>query len=679
MSQDPNIGRNGQVPPLLATINSPADLKRLSPDELVTLCDEIRHYIIDVIGAVGGHFASSLGAVELSVALHHVYDTPRDKILWDVGHQAYVHKILTGRRDLLPTIRHYEGISGFLRRDESEYDVFGAGHASTAISASLGIAKARDLKKENFKVVAVVGDGGITGGLAYEGLNNAGVSGTDITVVLNDNRMSISPNVGAISRYLTESITDPFVNRLRGEIWKALGKAPFHERLQMAARRVDDALKSLIVPGMLFENLGFKYVGPIDGHNVTDVINVLKRAKEIKKPVLIHLITRKGAGHQDAEKDPVKWHGVKAPEKPVITAPASSIESFKPKVRPIPTYTEAFGETMVQLAMLDQRLIAITAAMATGTGLVKFSEQFPDRFFDVGIAEGHAVTFAAGMATEGLRPVCAIYSTFLQRAFDHLVHDVALQRLPVIFCLDRAGLAGEDGPTHHGNLDMAYLSTVQGMVVAAPKDGNELRDLLFTALAYNDGPFAIRYPKASAWKFESSEKYSPIPIGSWEVVQPGTDFSILAVGPMVKSALEVAERLTSQGISAEVINARFVKPLDNEMLERLAVSRRLVVTIEEGSRRGGFGQAVAEWMQARRAQAVVECIAIDDVIVPHGVRSILLDLVGLSTIRLEKRILNVLDSVGIRPTAPAVAVEPIEAVKPRVAIALPIASPRNEA
>jgi 1-deoxy-D-xylulose-5-phosphate synthase len=639
---------NGRVPELLATINSPADLKSLSAEKLQQLCDEIRHYIIDVIGQVGGHFASSLGAVELTVALHYVYNTPRDKIVWDVGHQAYVHKILTGRRDLLPTIRRYEGISGFLKRDESEYDVFGAGHASTAISAALGIAKARDLKHEDFDVVAVVGDGGITGGLAYEGLNNAGVSGTDLTVILNDNRMSISPNVGAISRYLAEIIIDPFLNKLRGEIWQALGKAPFHDRLQLMARRIDDSLKSLIVPGMFFENLGFKYVGPIDGHNVADVVAVLKRVREIKKPVLIHLITRKGQGHESAEKDPVGWHGVKAPEKALMTAPASSVEPIKPKERPVPTYTDVFGQVMIQLAQRDPRLVAITAAMTTGTGLVKFSEIFPNRFFDVGIAEGHAVTFAAGMATEGFRPVCAIYSTFLQRAFDHLVHDAALQHLPVIFCLDRAGLAGEDGPTHHGNLDLAYLSTVPGMVVAAPKDGNELRDLLFTALAYSEGPFAIRYPKSSSWRFEASESYTPIPIGTWESLRESGDVCVLAVGAMVKPALEVAERLEAQGVQLEVVNARYVKPLDEAMLERIASTYRQVVTIEEANRRGGFGQAIADWMQARRAQVQVECIAIEDCIVPHGARSLLLELTGLSVGRLEKRILSTLQIADCR-------------------------------
>jgi 1-deoxy-D-xylulose-5-phosphate synthase len=634
---------DNRPPGLLATVNSPADLKRFTLEELQQLCAEIRHYIIDVIGEVGGHFASSLGAVELTVALHHLYDAPRDKIIWDVGHQAYVHKILTGRRDLLPTIRRFEGISGFLRRDESDYDTFGAGHASTAISAALGVAIARDRLNQEFEVVAVVGDGGMTGGLAFEGLNNAGASGTDLTVILNDNRMSISPNVGALSRYLAEIITDPLLNRIRSDIWKALGKAPFHARLQSLARRVDESLKTFLAPGMFFEDLGFKYVGPIDGHNLADTLTILRRAKELKRPVLVHLITRKGCGHSSAEEDPVTWHGVKASPRTSTVSGPQVAASVPAPVSVAPSYTDVFGHVMLQLADRDERVVAITAAMATGTGLVPFAERFPERFFDVGIAEGHAVTFAAGLATAGFRPVCAIYSTFLQRAFDHLVHDVALQRLPVIFCLDRGGLAGEDGPTHHGNLDLAYLSCVPDMIVAAPMDGDELRNLLFSAVAYGDGPFAIRYPKDTSWRFDPEERYTLIPIGQWDMRRAGGDLCMLAVGAMVRTALDVAERLARTGIDAEVVNARFVKPLDEPMLDRIARSHRVVVTIEEGNRRGGFGQAVAQNLASRPEPVAVHGIAIDDCLVPHGARPILLDWAGLSAARIEKRIRTLME------------------------------------
>jgi 1-deoxy-D-xylulose-5-phosphate synthase len=620
-----------QIPQLLATIKSPADLRRIPEAELPQLCSEIREYLVSVIREVGGHFASSLGAVELTVALHYIYDTPQDRIVWDIGHQAYVHKMLTGRCDLLPTIRRYEGMSGFLQRKESEYDTFGAGHSSTAISAALGMAVARDRKGEDHEVVAIVGDGGMTGGLAYEGLNNAGATGTDITVILNDNRHSISPNVGAMSRYLAEIITDPRYNRLREDIWKALGKAPFHETLQSLAKRLDESLKTFVSPGMLFEDLGFKYVGPIDGNNVRDLLPILRKAKSFKKPLLIHVVTRKGCGYEPAEQDPVKWYSVKP------AAPKSPAASAR-RVSTPPAYTEVFGASMLQLAERDDRVMAVTAAMSIGTGLIPFAEKYPKRLFDVGIAEGHAVTFAAGLATEGFRPVCAIYSTFLQRAYDNLFHDVAIQQLPVIFCLDRAGVAGEDGPTHHGLGDLAYLCCIPELVVAAPKDGNELRDLMFTALAYEHGPFAIRYPKDNAWRYDPDERYHPIPIGQWERLSEGSELCILAVGTMVRTALDVAARLAADGISCEIINARFVKPLDDEALDRIASRHRLVVTLEEGVLRGGFGQAVTLALMRRRCDAIVEAMAVEDKFVPHGARAILLDWAGLSVARIEKRI-----------------------------------------
>lgn len=625
---------------MLTSINSAADLRKLQPEQLPALCEEIRQHLINVITEVGGHFASSLGAVELTVALHYLYDTPRDKLVWDIGHQSYIHKMLTGRRDQLRTIRQFNGISGFLRRDESPYDTFGAGHSATSISAALGMALARDLKGESHEVVAIIGDGGITGGLAFEGLNNAGASQTDITVILNDNRMSISKNVGALSRYLAEILTDPLYNRIKGEIWSAMGKAPFSNRLRAFSRRLEESLKNLLVAGMLFEDLGFKYIGPIDGHNLDDLLNILRRARQIRKPLLLHVVTQKGRGFQPAEEDPVKWYAIKGRAKPQSAGAG-------PKPKEAPPYLEVFGRTAVELAERDPRVVAVTAAMCIGTGLVPFSERFPKRFFDVSIAEGHAVTFSAGLAAEGFRPVCAIYSTFLQRAFDSVVHDVSLQDLPVIFAIDRAGLVGEDGPTHHGNLDLAYLSCIPDMVVTAPKDGNELRDLMYTALAYDRGPFAIRYPKAPCWNFDANAKFSPIPIGQWEILRPGSDACILAVGTMVQSALETAERLAAEGLQLQVVNARFVKPLDVTLLDQLTAQHRLLITMEEGNRRGGFGQAVSQFVQDEYGpRTLVRTIAIPDTLVPHGARSIILDWAGLSVSRMTESIRTMLASVA---------------------------------
>jgi 1-deoxy-D-xylulose-5-phosphate synthase len=618
---------------ILPTLSSPRDLKKLSVPELKDLCAEIRTYLVDVVTNVGGHLASSLGTVELTVALHYLYDAPRDKIVWDVGHQAYVHKMLTGRLELLKTIRRFEGISGFCKRDESEYDPFGAGHASTAISSAFGLSAARDLSGEDYKVVAVVGDGSLTGGLSYEGLNNAGASGSDFTVILNDNKMSISPNVGAISRYLADVITDPLYNRLKDDIWHSLGKIPrLTAPLRALGKRLDESLKSLLTPGMLFEDLGFKYVGPIDGHNLEDLTRILGKTRQLKEPVLLHVITQKGHGHQPAEKNPTKYHGVAPHNKP------------KSKPAKTPSYSDILGQTLERLARRDKRIVAITAAMAEGTGLADFRDKLPEQFFDVGIAEGHAVTFAAGMAAEGFRPVCAIYSTFLQRAFDHIIHDVALQNLPVVFCLDRAGIAGEDGPTHHGCLDLAYLSIIPRMVVAAPKDGDELADLLFTALAY-DGPFAIRFPKGGCLKWTNHKSFTPLQIGKWERLQAGDSAALLAVGSMVGTAVEVAERLAADKISLEIINARFVKPFDTEMLNTITNKHRCVFTLEEGCLTGGFGAAVLQYVErhcGRRPR--IHCLGLEDNFIPHGPRGLLLDRVGLSAPRIEK---TIRDTLGI--------------------------------
>jgi len=479
---------------LLPNIKSPADIRKFSPKELQQLADEIRFHTIDVVSEIGGHLASTLGVVELTVALHKVFNTPTDKIIWDVGHQAYAHKLLTGRFDAFPTIRQYGGLSGFLKRTESEYDVFGAGHASTSISAGVGIAESQKHTGKKFKVVSIIGDGAMTGGLAFEALNNGGHLRTPMLVVLNDNEMSISPNVGAINTYLTKIVTNPIYNRIRDEIWNISGKLPFGKRTARSMlHRIEESLKSLLVPGMLFEELGFRYFGPIDGYNIDELVPTLERIKNLKTPALLHILTKKGKGMEVAENDPIKYHGVK---------PNGSSNGKVSTTKNVPIFQDVFGLLVCEIARNRKDMVCITAAMREGTGLVPFAKEFPKRFYDVGIAEGHAVTFAAGLSTEGVRPIVAIYSTFLQRAYDHIIHDVAIQHLPVVFCLDRSGIAGEDGPTHHGTLDIAYLKCIQDLVLASPKDGNELRHLLYTALDYQGGPFAIRYPKSSSLQFD---------------------------------------------------------------------------------------------------------------------------------------------------------------------------------
>lgn len=616
----------------LPDINSPDDLKQLPTAELPIVCGEIREYIESVVNEVGGHFASSLGAVELTVALHYVFDTPTDKICWDVGHQAYVHKVLTGRREALRTIRQSDGISGFLKRSESPYDVFGAGHASTAISAALGMAEARSRLKQDHRVVAVVGDGGLTGGLAYEALNNAGHLQSDLLVILNDNKMSISPNVGALHHYLTHVITHPQYRRLKHEIWDWMGKVPaVSEHLREAARRLDEGVKSMFVPGGFFEDLGFKYFGPTDGHNVLELVELLGRLKEERRPILLHCLTQKGRGCDYAEMDPIKWHGITPPVKESKT-PGPTESPPPPRVpKPAPAYLSIVGEQLSLMARRDPKIVAITAAMAEGTGLTGFASSFPDRFYDVGIAEGHAVCFAAGLAAAGMRPVCAIYSTFLQRAYDQIVHDVALQHLPVVFLLDRAGLVGADGPTHHGALDLAYLSCVQGMVVAAPKNGTEFKNLLYTALAQDQFPFAIRYPKDVSLEYDPSERYQLLPLGTWETIKPGRDVAILAVGAMVPVAEKAAVLLAGDGLDAEVVNARYVKPLDTERLKDVAGRFDLVVTLEEGVKRGGFGESVAAFCQAQPAHPDrLIGLGMPDEFVSHGTRAKLLADSGLT-------------------------------------------------
>lgn len=619
---------------LLETINSPDDLKKLTVEELTILAQEIRDYIIKVIPDVGGHFASSLGVVELTIALHYIYNTPDDKLVWDVGHQGYVHKILTGRREALKQIRQYDGISGFLCRDESPYDVFGAGHASTAISSALGIAKARDLTNRKFRVVAVVGDGGITGGLAYEGLNNAGASGTDITVVLNDNNMSISRNVGAMSKYLVSVVTNPFYQRLRNKVWELTGHMPKSNTLRQLAHKIEESFKSLVIPGMLFDDMGFRYYGPIDGHNLKEVLIVLTNIRDLPGPQIVHFITRKGKGCEYAEKDPVAYHGVKGTKNHKSIAHDETIST------PLETtYTDVFGDAIVELAEQDKRICAVTAAMKEGTGLVSFAERFPERFFDVGIAEGHAITFSGGLATEGMRPVAAIYSTFLQRAFDHILHDISLQHLPVVFAIDRAGIVGEDGPTHHGCFDLSYLGCIPGIVISAPKDGTELRNLLYTGICFESAPFAVRYPRAAAPAVIPNAPFQKLPVGVWEILTTGTDVVILASGSMVYPALSAANNLKINGISAEVVNARFIKPIDKELIKNSIEHFEFIVTVEENSIIGGLGDAVTSYCteQNWNINRILK-IGLPDSFITHGPRSYLLEIIGLTSEAIAKRI-----------------------------------------
>jgi len=594
---------------ILNSIQSPKDLKNLDDRALKQLADEMREFVISSVSVTGGHLAPNLGAVELTIALHTVFDTPTDKIVWDVGHQAYIHKILTGRREQFHTLRQYGGISGFPKISESKYDTFGVGHASTAISAALGMATARDLNGKFHKVVAVVGDGALTGGLSFEGLNNAGASKRNIVVVLNDNRMSISPNVGALSKCLTQVITTPFYNRIKKDIWDLTGKLPRgSNKIRKTVHRIEEGLKAIIVPGSLFENLGFRYFGPVDGHNLSSLLRVFRQIKKMNGPILVHLITKKGKGYKFAEEDATKFHGLGSFCK----------ETGNTKGKKVLSYTEVFGKALVQIAEKDKRVVGITAAMADGTGMVPMAKRFPDRFFDVGIAEQHAVTFACGLALNGFKPVVAIYSTFLQRALDQVIHDTALQNIPVVFALDRGGLVGEDGPTHHGSFDLSYLRLVPNLVVMAPKDENEMRDMLWTAIQ-QDGPVAFRYPRGESLGLPPKTSFDTVPIGKAEIVQEGTDVAIIAIGDRVVPAVQVSERLKTQGMSTRVINARFVKPLDTTLLEETIRDFPVVLTLENNSIIGGLGGAVAELVAELDVEDVLfKRFGLPDRFVPHG-------------------------------------------------------------
>lgn len=609
---------------LLRTIDEPARLHHLTRRELRQLCAEIRETIIATVSRTGGHLAASLGAVELAVALHSVLDTPRDKLIWDVGHQAYAHKLLTGRRGVFHTLRRLGGISGFPRREESIYDAFGTGHSSTSISAALGYALARDRLGQDHHVVAVIGDGALTGGMAFEALNHAGHIGARLIVVLNDNEMSIARNVGALSQYLTRLRSDPTLSRAREDMEQVLRRIPaIGDSMLKATDRFKRTIKQLFVPGLFFEELGFTYLGPIDGHDIGLLQNVLREAMRRQRPVLIHAITQKGRGYGPSEENPERYHGTNPP---VFQSDKTTVE--------LPSYSQVFGQGLIEQAEKNDRIVAITAAMPEGTGLGSFKERYPERFFDVAIAEQHAVTLAAGLAAGGLRPVVALYSTFLQRAYDQVLHDVCLQKLPVVFAVDRAGLVGEDGATHHGVFDLSYLRSIPNLQIMAPKDSRELLQMLDYALK-QPGPVVIRYPRGKVHDPVLDElgvtQSPPLQTGRAEVLRQGSDVTLIAVGSMVATALAAAECLLARGIRAGVVNARWVKPLDEELLLQLASETRCLVTLEENVLAGGFGSAVLETLEMndRLSDVKVRRLGVGDTFVEHGDRDSLLQLVGL--------------------------------------------------
>ncbi|MFZ3254423.1 MAG: 1-deoxy-D-xylulose-5-phosphate synthase [Syntrophales bacterium] len=605
-------------------INSPKDIKQLDIPALNALAAEIRTLMIETVSRQGGHLASSLGAVELAVALHYVFDAPRDKLVWDVGHQAYAHKILTGRRDRFSSLRQKGGLSGFPRREESVYDSFSVGHSGTSISAVSGIAEARCLNGENFKVVAVIGDGSMSAGLAFEGLNWSGDRKKDMIIILNDNELSISPNVGALSSYLNRIMTGHTVTRLKAEFKIFLKSIPvLGEPMLRFVRQVEESLKGFVVPGILFEELGFTYVGPLEGHRLDHLIKNLENVKALQCPVLVHVVTKKGKGYQFSEEDPLRFHGI-----PPFHIETGELLPERDLPTP-PSYTKVFGDTMIKLASADRRIVAITAAMTEGTGLSQFAAKFPRRFFDVGIAEQHAVTFAAGLATQGIIPVVAIYSTFLQRAYDQIVHDVCLQKLPVVFALDRGGMVGEDGCTHHGIFDYSFLRPIPNIVMMAPKDENELQHMLKTAVDCGR-PVSVRYPRGKGLGVPMDEKPQALEIGKGEVLVKGTDLAIFAIGASVSPALQAAEALLKEGVSITVVNARFIKPLDGELLCATALSLRRVLTVEENVLMGGFGSAVLELFTAQGLRGVmVRQLGIGDAFVEHATQHELCCMCGI--------------------------------------------------
>jgi len=597
--------------PILETIDSPEDLRRLDPQDLASLADEIRQRIIATVAANGGHLAPCLGVVELTLALHYVFETPRDRLIWDVGHQCYAHKLITGRRDRFHTLRKQGGVSGFPKREESPFDTFDTGHSSTSISAGLGMAVAADLKGDQVKTVAVIGDGSMTGGMAFEALNQAGHLDKNLIVVLNDNEMSISPNVGALSSFLSRKLTGRAMVRFKKEMEHFLRNfSHLGENIINVLKRSEESLKGFFTPGMLFEALKFEYIGPIPGHQLESLIETFRNVRDFSEgPVLVHVLTTKGKGYPPAEQRPDDFHGV---------GPFDVTTGHPRPASGPPTYTSVFGRTIVELADQDPRIVAITAAMPAGTGLIPFAEKFPDRFFDVGIAEQHAVTFAAGLAVEGLLPVVAIYSTFLQRALDQVIHDVCLQDLPVTFAIDRGGVVGDDGPTHHGVFDLSFLRFIPNLVLMAPKDENELRHMLFSALKY-PGPTAVRYPRGGGVGVPLDQELTKLPVGKGELLREGEDVLLLPVGNRVHPALEAAEGLEKLGIGAAVINPRFIKPLDAELITTWCRRCRKVVTVEDNAKKGGFGSSVLELLAHQRLHSVeMKILGMPDRFLEHG-------------------------------------------------------------
>lgn len=618
--------KNPQPGELLSKINSSADLKKLDAGQLQDVCDELRQYIIDVISINGGHFGASLGVVELTTALHYVYDTPKDLLVWDVGHQAYGHKILTGRREQFHTNRKYGGLSGFPKRSESEYDTFGVGHSSTSISAALGMAVARDLDKSDKKVVAVIGDGAMTAGMAFEAMNNAGAMNSDILVILNDNCMSIDPNVGALKEYLTDITTSRTFNKMRDEIYDMLGHfKSAGEKMRKIASRLEKAMTAALTPGSLFRALGFKYYGPTDGHDVEGLRKVLEDLKDVKGPKLLHIVTVKGKGFAPAEREQTKWHASSSPFDK-ITGKSLTVPVSKNKA---PKYQDVFGEALVELAAADERIVSMTPAMPSGSSLWPMMNAFPERAFDVGIAEQHAVTFAAGLAAEGKKPFCAIYSSFLQRGYDQVVHDVAIQNLPVVFCIDRAGIAGADGPTHHGAYDVSFLRAIPNIIVSSPLNEQDLRDMMFTAAGYEEASWAIRYPRGRATGMSLRNNFEQIEIGKGKRLREGDEIAILSFGPIGKYAIEAIEMLAQEGIEIGHYDMRFAKPLDTDLLDEVCLQYSRIITLEDGTKLGGFGSAVAEYISEKEIRPTLKIMGIPDTIIEHGTQEELHNEIGI--------------------------------------------------